>query len=92
MESIQSAKAHLKKIRANRKKQRELKEGGRTLVALDNAEDGTGTGVCNFACLNCEGVLQDLPVVFKSLVLWTGKKPDLDRTEPEKTRLSVAVA
>ena len=29
--------------------------------------------------------------MFKSLVLWTGKKPDLDRTEPKKTGLLVAV-
>ena len=32
-----------------------------------------------------------LLLVFKSPVLWTGKKPDLDWTEPKKTGLSVAV-
>ena len=30
--------------------------------------------------------------MFKSPVLWTGKKPDLDWTGLEKTRLSVVVA
>ena len=30
-------------------------------------------------------------LVFKSPVLWTGKKPDLDWTEPEKTGLLVVV-
>ena len=30
--------------------------------------------------------------MFKSPVLWTGKKPDLDWTEPKKTGLSVVVA
>ena len=36
-------------------------------------------------------IFLNLLVVFKSPVLWTGKKLDLDQTEPKKTGLSVVV-
>lgn len=60
-ESIQLAKAHLEKLRANREKRRELKESGRTSMVEHVDTDG------DFACLCREGVMQDLPDSFGEL-------------------------
>jgi hypothetical protein len=62
-ESIQSAKDHLAKLRANREQKRALKEGGRTLMMEEMTEE-IMPGNEDFACLCREGVLQELPDTF----------------------------
>jgi hypothetical protein len=60
-ESIQSAKAHLEKLRANRERRRELRESGRTSLVETIDDDGDFTYLCR------EGVMQDLPDNFGEL-------------------------
>jgi hypothetical protein len=75
-ESIQSAKNHLAKLRSNREKQREIRATGRTFL-IDDIEE-TDSGLCNFASLRREGVLQDLPDSFGETADFTAATASLD--------------
>jgi Reverse transcriptase (RNA-dependent DNA polymerase) len=70
-ESIQSAKNHLEKLRANKERRRELRESGRTLL-VESVDD------TDFTCLCREGVLQDLPDAFGEADGFTAAAASLD--------------
>ncbi len=67
-ESIQAAKSHLERLRANAERRKQLRQAGEgaTMLADHGVVDADDGVADQFACLCREGIMEDLPDSFES--------------------------